>query len=154
VNKEFTWPSGQGALGSSGVVQGVQNTNGGITYAEVTFAKQTHLPTAAVEGAKPGYVSISSNTVAKSISSGFSTTATAPDLAGALAFTKMTGYPISTVSYVLVCSRYKDSAEGALVKDYLTYAAGDGQSESDALGFAPLPAALDQQVLASIATIS
>jgi phosphate transport system substrate-binding protein len=154
VNKEFTWPSGQGAVGSSGVVQGVKNTNGGITYAEVTYAKQAGLPTAAIEGAKQGYQSISSATVAKSISSGFSTTGTAPDLAGALSFTKMTGYPISTVSYVLVCSKYNNAAEGALVKDYLTYAAGDGQSEADALGFAPLPASLDQQVLTSIATIS
>lgn len=154
VNKEFTWPSGQGAVGSSGVVQGVKNTEGGITYAEITYAKQAQLPTAAVEGAKKGYVSISSDTVAKSIGSGFSVTGTAPDLAGVLDFTKMTGYPISTVSYVLVCSKYGNTAEGALVKDYLTYAAGDGQSEADALGFAPLPTALDHKVLSSIATIS
>ncbi|HVT64363.1 MAG TPA: phosphate ABC transporter substrate-binding protein PstS [Mycobacteriales bacterium] len=154
VNKEFTWPSGQGAVGSSGVVQGVKNTDGGITYAEITYAKQAQLPTAAIEGAKKGYVSISSASVAKSINSGFSVTGTAPDLAGALDFTKMTGYPISTVSYVLVCSKYKDSAEGALVRDYLTYAAGDGQAEADALGFAPLPSKLDQQVLTSVATIS
>jgi phosphate transport system substrate-binding protein len=154
VNKEFTWPSGQGAVGSSGVVQGVKNTEGGITYAEITYAKQAQLPTAAIEGAKKGYVSISSATVAKSIGSGFSVTGTAPDLAGVLDFTKMTGYPISTVSYVLVCSKYGNTAEGALVKDYLTYAAGDGQSEADALGFAPLPTALDHKVLSSIATIS
>ena len=51
----------------------------------------------------------------------------------------MTGYPISTVSYVLVCSKYKNSGEGSLVKSYLTYAAGDGQSIAPSLGFAPLP---------------
>ena len=153
VNKEFTWPSGQGAVGSSGVVQGVKNTNGGITYAEITYAQQAQLPTAAVKGAKGGYVSISADTVAKSINSGFEVTGTAPNLAGALSYTKMTGYPISTVSYVLVCSTYADSAEGSLVKDYLTYAAGDGQAEADPLGFAPLPAALDQKVLSSVATI-
>jgi phosphate transport system substrate-binding protein len=154
VNKEFTWPSGQGAVGSSGVVQGVKNTNGGITYAEITYAQQAQLPTAAVKGAKGGFVSISADTVAKSINSGFEVTGTAPDLAGSLSFTKMTGYPISTVSYVLVCSKYSDAGEGTLVKDFLTYAAGDGQSEATALGFAPLPSDLDQKVLASIATIS
>lgn len=154
VNKEFTWPSGQGAVGSSGVVQGVKNTNGGITYAEVTYAKQSQLPTAAIKGADGDYVSISSAAVAKSIKSGFEITGTAPDLAGSLSFTKMTGYPISTVSYVLVCSKYSNAAEGRLIKDFLTYAAGDGQAEADALGFAPLPSTLDQQVLSSIATIS
>jgi hypothetical protein len=41
-----------------------------------------------------------------------------------------------------------------LVKNYLTYAAGDGQSEGPALGFAPLPKALDTQIQASVATIS
>ena len=153
VNKEFTWPSGQGAVGSSGVVAGVKNTNGGITYAEITYAKQAQLPTAAIKGTTGGYVSISAENVTKSINSGFTLTGTAPDLAGALSFADMTGYPISTVSYVLVCSTYADSAEGSLVKDYLTYAAGDGQAEADPLGFAPLPAALDQKVLSSVATI-
>ena len=154
VNKEFTWPSGQGAVGSSGVVAGVKNTDGGITYAEITYAKQAQLPTAAIKGAKGGYVSISSGNVAKSINSGFTVTGTTPDLAGTLSFPEMTGYPISTVSYVLVCSRYTDADQGSLVRDYLTYAAGDGQAEADALWFAPLPSALDQKVLASIATIS
>jgi phosphate transport system substrate-binding protein len=155
VNKEFTWPSGQGAQGSSGVVQGVKNTPGGITYAEVTYAQQDSLPTAQVEGnTSSGYQAISAASVTKSINSGFTVTGASPDLAGALSFTKMTGYPISTVSYVLVCSKYSNSAEGALVKDYLTYAAGAGQAKSASLGFAPLPASLDRKVLASIATIS
>lgn len=154
ADKELSWPSGQGAEGSSGVVAGVKSTDGGITYAEITYAKQNSLPTVAIKGASGGYESISSATVAKSIQTGFSVTGTAPDLAGALDFAKMTGYPISTVSYVLVCSKYSDAKVGAAVKEFLTYAAGDGQSQSDALGFAPLPSSLDQKALTSIATIS
>ncbi len=151
------WPSGlpgQGATGSAGVVQGVKNTNGGITYAEITFAKQNNLPTASVKGATGGYQSISAATVAKAIGSGFSVTGTGNNLAGTLSFTKMAGYPISTVSYVLVCSKYKDSATGAAVKGYLTYAAGTGQSEANALGFAPLPSSLDQKAQTAISSIS
>ena len=41
-----------------------------------------------------------------------------------------------------------------LVKGYLTYAAGAGQSEANALGFAPLPSALDQKAQTAIASIS
>jgi phosphate transport system substrate-binding protein len=59
------------------------------------------------------------------------------------------------VSYVLVCSKYKDAAEGSSVKSYLTYAAGtSGQAQAGPLGFAPLPAALNTKVLSSVASIS
>jgi phosphate transport system substrate-binding protein len=154
VNKQLTWPAGTGATGSSGVAQDVKNTVGGITYAEITYAQQDNLQTAAIKGSTGGFVAISAASVAKSINSGFSITGTGNDLAGALSFTSMTGYPISTVSYVLVCSKYKNSGEGALVKGYLTYAAGAGQSEASALGFAPLPKALDTKTLSSVASIS
>ncbi|HWA65258.1 MAG TPA: phosphate ABC transporter substrate-binding protein PstS [Mycobacteriales bacterium] len=156
VDKQFTnWPTGTGATGSSGVAAGVKSTQGGITYAEITYAQQDNLQTAAIKGFGSSYVPLTAANVAKSIQSGFATTATAPDLAGTLSFDKMTGYPISTVSYVLVCSKYNNAGTGALVKNFLTYAAGaSGQAEGPALGFAPLPKSLDQQVLSSIATIS
>jgi phosphate transport system substrate-binding protein len=154
VDKTLNWKGGQGATGSDGVTQGVSKTEGGITYAEVSYAKQDNLPTAAIKGAKGGYVNISGASVAKSIDSGFATNGTGNDLAGTLSYTKMTGYPISTVSYVLVCSKYSDSAKGAAVKKYLAYAAGDGQQEADALGFAPLPSDLDTKVQASVNSIS
>lgn len=155
VNKTFSnWPVGTGATGSSGVAQGVKSTPGGITYAEITYAQQDKLQTAAIKGASGGYVAISAATVAKSINTGFSVTGTGNDLAGALSFTAMKGYPISTVSYVLVCSKYSNASEGTLVKNYLAYAAGAGQSEATALGFAPLPKALDTKAQASVASIS
>lgn len=154
VDKTLNWKGGQGATGSDGVTQGVKQTEGGITYAEVSYAKQDNLPTAAIKGAKGGYQNISGSSVAKSIQSGFTITGSGNDLAGSLSYPKMTGYPISTVSYVLVCSKYQDSATGAAVKKYLTYAAGEGQQEADALGFAPLPTALDDKVQQSINTIS
>jgi phosphate transport system substrate-binding protein len=155
VNKQFSnWPTGTGATGSSGVAQGVKSTPGGITYAEITYAQQDNLQTASIKGSSGGYVKISPATVAKSINSGFSVTGTGNDLAGSLSFTSMTGYPISTVSYVLVCSKYKNSGEGALVKNYLTYAVGAGQSEAAPLGFAPLPSSLDSKAQSSVASIS
>jgi phosphate transport system substrate-binding protein len=155
VNKQFSnWPVGTGGVGSSGVATDVKNTVGGITYAEITYAQQDGLTTAAIKGASGSFVNISAATVAKSINTGFTITGTGNDLAGSLSFTAMKGYPISTVSYVLVCSKYKNAGEGALVKGYLTYAAGSGQSIASSLGFAPLPKALDTKALASIASIS
>ena len=152
-DKELNWPAGQGATGSDGVVQGVKNTEGGITYAEVSYAKQNGLPTAKVKGASGDFTEISGDTVSQAIESGFTVTSTGDDLAGSLDFTKMQGYPISTVSYAIVCSKYKDSAKGSLVKAYLKYALTDGQSKADELGFAPLPSSLADKAAASIATI-
>jgi phosphate transport system substrate-binding protein len=154
ADKTLNWPAGQGASGSDGVTQGVKQTEGGITYAEISYARQDNLPTAAIKGAKGGYVNISGASVAKSIKSGFQVTGTGNDLAGTLTFNHMTGYPISTVSYVLVCQKYNDPATGAAVRKYLQYAAGSGQQEANALGFAPLPTSLDRKVLASINTVS
>ena len=153
-DKSISWPSGLGANGSSGVVQGVQKTDGGITYAEVSYAKQNNLPTAKVKGAQGDFTDISSSTVSQSIDSGFTVTGTGNDLAGKLDFTKMTGYPISTVSYVIVCSHYSDAAKGALIKAFLTYAVAAGQQQADALGFAPLPAALVAKAQSTIAALS
>jgi phosphate transport system substrate-binding protein len=152
-DKQLDWPSGQGATGSDGVTQGVKNTEGGITYAEVSYAKQNNLPTAKVKGAGD-FTDISGSTVSQAIESGFSVTGSGNNLAGTLDFTKMQGYPISTVSYAIACSKYKDAAKGSLVKAYLTYAVTDGQAKAEQLGFAPLPSSIAEQAKTSIASIS
>jgi len=145
---------GQKATGSDGVVQGVKQTAGGITYAELSYAEQNNLPTAKVKGAGD-YTEISATTVSDALASGFTTTGTGGDLSGKLDFAKMTsGYPISTVSYAIVCTKYADAAKGKLVRAYLDYALSTGQDNADSLGFAPLPSELGSQAKHSIDGIS
>jgi phosphate transport system substrate-binding protein len=146
--------SAQGAKGSAGVAAGVKQTTGGITYVETSYAKAQSLPTASIKG-EGDYVDATSATVSTAIGEGFSVTGTGNDLAGAMAYAKMaTGYPISTVSYAIVCSKYKDAAKGSLVKSYLGYAVTTGQAAADGLGFAPLPSDLATKALASVTAIS
>jgi phosphate transport system substrate-binding protein len=145
---------GQAATGSDGVTAGVKQTDGGITYSEVSYAQQNHLATAKVKG-EGDYTDISSDSVSQALASAFTVTGTGNDLAGKLDFTKMTaGYPISTVSYALVCSQYSDAAKGKLVKAYLDYAVTTGQETADSLGFAPLPTDLASKAKTSIDSIS
>jgi phosphate transport system substrate-binding protein len=153
ASKQPAFPVGQGAAGSSGVVAGVKQSDGGITYAEISYAQQNNLPTAKVKNASGSYESISGQTVSDAIGSAFSITGSGMDLAGALDFAKMSGYPISTVSYALVCSQYKSSSKGQLVKDYLDYVLGDGQSQAASLGYAGLPTDLLAKSKASIDSI-
>ena len=136
-DKELSWPTGQGATGSDGVVQGVKSTNGGITYAEVSYATANSLPTAAVSVKDNDYVSLTSDTVSQAIAS-----------------KGLNGYPLSTVSYVIVCSHYSDSRTAAAVKDYLGYALDAGQDAAEQLGYAPLPSAIVTKARAALDSVS
>jgi phosphate transport system substrate-binding protein len=139
-DKALNWPSGQGATGSDGVVQGVKSTDGGITYAEVSYATANNLPTAAVSAAGGKFVALTADTVSRAIETGFAPTGAGPNVVGPIDVQKLSGYPLSTVSYAIACSHYSDSAVAARVKAYLGYALGAGQDAAEQLGYAPLPA--------------
>jgi phosphate transport system substrate-binding protein len=154
-NTTLTWPkgSGQAAAGSDGVTQAVAQTTGGITYAEQSYVKGS-LKAADVKSAGGSYVKLSPDTVSTSIGDGFTVTGTGGDLSGTLDFGKMTGYPLSTVSYVVVCQKYSDAKVGSTVKAYFKYAVSDGQQFASQLAFAPLPQSLVTKVESSLGSIS
>jgi phosphate transport system substrate-binding protein len=147
--KEVPWASGQGKKGSDGVTAGVKQTAGGITYAELSFASANGLPVAAVKGAGSDFVEPTAAEVSKALES-FKVTGTNGDLGGTVDYKTTAGYPISTVSYAIVCSSYADASTAALVKGYLGYAVSQGQQAAEGLGYAPLPTALTDQVKASL----
>ncbi|MDQ1697493.1 MAG: phosphate transport system substrate-binding protein [Frankiaceae bacterium] len=152
-DKELNWTSGQGAMGSDGVVQGVKSTNGGITYAEVSYADANNLPTASVAAGKGDFVTLSSDTVSQAIDSGFTVTGSGNDVSGQVDFAKLQGYPLSTVSYAIACSHYAKGDTAALIKAFLGYVLGDGQSGVDALGYAPLPSSVLGRSKAAIQSV-
>jgi phosphate transport system substrate-binding protein len=151
--KELTWPGGQGATGSDGVVQGVNATNGGITYAEVSYATANGLPTAAVGTGGGQFVDITAETVSDAIDTGFTPSGPGDDVVGEIDVAKLSGYPLSTVSYAITCTSYEDEATGQRVKAYLSYALGDGQSAAESLGFAPLPATVVDAATAALENV-
>jgi len=153
ADKTLNWPSGQAAKGSDGVVAGVKQTDGGITYAEVSFAKQNSLPTAKVKG-NGDFTELTGANVSQAIDSGFTVSGSGNDVSGNLDFTKMTGYPISTVSYAIVCQKYSDAAKAKLISQFFTYVVTDGQSAADQLGFAPLPQSLVDKSKAAAGSIA
>ena len=152
TGKTLQWPAGQGKKGSDGVTAGVKQTTGGITYAEASFAMAGKLPVAAVKGSGE-FVELNAANVSKAIA-GFQVSGTGSDLAGSVDYGTASGYPISTVSYVIACTASHDAAKANLLKAYLTYAVTAGQRDAEALGFAPLPASLVARDQASIAGLS
>lgn len=153
-DKELNWPAGQGATGSDGVVQGVKSTNGGITYAEVSYATANNLPTAAVSTTGTSFVPLTAATVSQAIETGFTPTGQGSDVTGPVDVEKLTGYPLSTVSYAIACAHYSSAATADRVKAYLGYALGTGQASVEKLGYAPLPAGVVTKSQAALDSIS
>jgi ABC-type phosphate transport system substrate-binding protein len=63
-------------------------------------------------------------------------------------------YPIVTYSWILAYKKYADARKGNALKDVLTYCLADGQKESEALGYIPLPAKAREKVQAALANIA
>ena len=151
-----TWPVqvGQGANGTSGVVQTIQAAPGTIGYADASavgtlgkvslgVGSEFNAPTAdaaaATVAASPRDTTRADGDIVVNIDR--TTTATG-------------AYPAILVSYLVVCNTYP-ADKGDLIKGYATYASSaDGQSKAaTAAGSAPIPDTLATDVAASIAAI-
>ena len=63
-------------------------------------------------------------------------------------------YPIVSYTWILAYKKYSDAKKGHAVKDVLSYCLTDGQKESEALGYIPLPIKVRDKVQAALANIS
>ncbi len=63
-------------------------------------------------------------------------------------------YPIVTYSWIIAYKKYTDAKKSKALKDVLTYCLTDGQKESGALGYIPLPAKVREKVQAALANIA
>jgi phosphate transport system substrate-binding protein len=154
TGKTINWPAGTGAQKSAGVAAKVKQTPGAITYVEQAYATQNQLPLAKIKnGGNAIALTTASVTaaIAEATISGSGNNLVAdvnytPSAAGA--------YPISTLSYVIVCSTYGSDAKVPLLKGFLTYAVGAGQAAASSLGFSSLPSPIAAKDAAAIAAIS
>ena len=146
---------GQGREGSQGVADAVTRTDGGIGYAEFSYAVKASLPTAKIDSGS-GPVELSKDTASKAVSTA-KVVGTGNDLSLSIDYGQNTpgAYPLVLVTYEIVCTKYSDPATGTFVKNFLNYTISDaGQSVLPGLGYAPLPAALAAKVKTAIASVS
>jgi phosphate transport system substrate-binding protein len=154
--KELKWPASiQGAKGSDGVTQAVAGSEGAITYAEVSYATSSGLGIAKVKNGAGEYAALTAETVSKALE-GASVPDNGNDLKVKYDFANTTAgaYPITALSYEIVCSTGNDAGKLALLRAFLTYDATTGQSVADSLGFAPLPAAISTKVTTAIGALA
>jgi phosphate transport system substrate-binding protein len=148
----ISWPSTVHAGdGNSGVAQVVKATPGAIGYVDYATAKASGLTSATVKNQAGDYVAPTS---AAASAAGAGVTL-APDLTfHAVWGTGATTYPITYQSWVMVYEKQPNASDVAMLKAYIGYLLGAGQSLLDQLGYAPLPSSIDSASKAQLSKIT
>jgi phosphate transport system substrate-binding protein len=151
----FPYQTGEGAQGTSGVVDAVTNGTGTIGYADASKAGDLGV----------AKIKVGDEFVAYSAEAAAAVVEESPLVEGRdandLAFkinrttTDPSHYPLVLVSYSIVCNEYADAAQGELVKAYISYITSDEgqQVAAESAGAAPLSADLQAQVAESLSAI-
>ena len=152
------WPvkGGEGAQGTSGVIEAVTNGKNTIGYADESQAGDLSVASIKVGEA---YVAPSADAAAKVVDVSPRVDGRAEnDMAVEVdrTTTESGAYPLVLVSYVIACPTYADEAKSELVKGYLTYVLGtSGQSAAaEAAGSAPLSASFGKDAVAVVDKIA
>ena len=147
----INWPhSARAADGNSGVAQVVKSTAGAIGYVDLATAKASGLSYASVQNSAGDYV-VPSSASASAAAAGVTV---APDLTfHAVWGTGATSYPITYQSWILVYKHQSNANTTAMLKAYIGYLLGPGQSLLAPVGYAPLPASIDSKAKAELSKI-
>ena len=148
ADKDVAWPTGQGAKGSDGVTAIVKQTEGAITYAEVSFAAAGGLGVASVRNSAGRFV----RPTPAGVTAALDDARVPSDLRVEVTFLPESpdAYPISTATWALVQARPSNPERGALIRSFLLYALGPGQQAAARLSYAPLPRALAVRAQAAV----
>jgi phosphate transport system substrate-binding protein len=138
LGTSVNWPVGLGGKGNEGVSGQVKQTQYSIGYVELVYAIQNHLPYGKVRNAagsfvKPDLPSVTAAAAAaaENMPDDFRVSITnAPG---------KNAYPIASFTWLLIPSKIQDAAKGKVIKDFLHWMLGPGQSYTEALTYAQLP---------------
>ncbi|MER5395894.1 phosphate ABC transporter substrate-binding protein PstS [Streptomyces sp. NPDC002599] len=153
--KAWQAKGGQSAQGSAGLAQQVNQTPGAISYFELSYAtgdiKSVALKT---DAAAPAKATVENAT--KAISSA-KVVGTGNDLALEMNYkpTADGAYPLTLVTYEILCEKGNKADTLAATKAFLTYIASeDGQKQLTAAQYAPIPAEIITKVRSTISNLS
>jgi phosphate transport system substrate-binding protein len=130
------WPVGTRSKGNEGVTASVMMTPGAIGYIEYGYAKSQNLPMAILENKAGNYVAPTTESAQAALA-----TAQFPDnlIAWVPDPEAKDAYPIATYTWMICYKKYTDKGKFDTLQNLLTYCMTEGQKESEALGYIPLP---------------
>ena len=151
ADSTINWPkSAHAGNGNGGVAQIVKSTPGAIGYVDYADAKASGLTYASVKNKEGNFVAPSSS-AASTAAAGVSV---APDLTFHSVWANgANAYPITAQSWVLVYQKQSSANTSKMLQAYIGYLVGDGQQLLTQLGYAPLPASIDQKAKAQLSQI-
>jgi len=161
TGKEFKGGAGTGAKGNEGTSAAVKNTEGAITYNELSFAMEEGLYAAEIKtpasrkSRRP--VRIGTDSVGKTITGAKiigKGNNLVLDLSSFYNPSDDDVYPIVMATYEIVCSKYPDPQVGQAVKAALQATVGPGQIDLDKNGYIPLPPDFQAKVSSAVDAIS
>jgi phosphate transport system substrate-binding protein len=151
VDKSVKWPTGTGAKGNDGVAACIKQNAGAIGYVEQAYALANNFTFASVKNEAGAYVAPTLDST--------SAAGDGLDIPEDLRFstinaTGKTAYPITATTFLLVyqdmCKAGLDAGKAKLVKAWLDYAEGDGQTVAGELQYAKLPDAIHTAAKAKV----
>lgn len=147
THKLPAWPVGSKSKGNEGVTGSIKTTPGSIGYVEFGYADNNGLKMAALENKaekfiKPTIASFQAGLEGAEFDENL--IAWIPDPAGD------TAYPIVTFTWLLCYKEYDSAQKLKALKEVILYCLGDGQKESEALGYIPLPASVVEKCKAGL----
>ncbi|WAL73245.1 phosphate ABC transporter substrate-binding protein PstS [Kitasatospora sp. YST-16] len=150
--KAWAGQGGQSANGSAGVAALVKQTKNSISYVELSYAQTNKLNSAAINTGASKPVEATAANAAATLASA-KVVGTGADLALDIDYaTKAEGnYPITLVTYEIVCDKGNKADSLPVLKSFLNYTVSDaGQQAIGAVGYVPLPAELATKVKSHI----
>ncbi len=139
-NASVDWPTGLGAKGNDGVAGLIKQQKGALGYIELIYAVKNNLPYGSVKNKSGAFVKAN----LQSVSAAAAALKTMPaDFR--VSITDMPGndvYPISTFTWLLVPSKFSDSAKQKAMTGLLKWAITTGQNSVEALDYAKLPSSV------------
>jgi phosphate transport system substrate-binding protein len=152
TSSTINWPANsRGGDGNGGVAQIVKSTAGAIGYVDYADAKAAKLTFASVRNQEGKYIAPSPASA--------SAAAAHDQVKQDLTFSSVwqpgaTSYPITYQSWDLVYARQPSASDVKNLKAYLGYLLGAGQNLLPQLGYAKLPASVDQQAKSQLSQIT
>lgn len=151
VNTLPNWPAGTRSKGNEGVTASVMTTPGAIGYIEYGYAKSQNLPMAMLENKSGSFV----EPTTASAQAALATAQFPEDLIAWVPDPDVKdAYPIATYTWLICYKQYHDKGKFQTLQGLLTYCLTDGQKESEALGYIPLPTAVADKAKAAIQNIT
>jgi phosphate transport system substrate-binding protein len=140
----------QAGQGNPGVAQIVGQTEGAIGYVDLADATAAKLSTASIENAAGKFVAPTLEAAAAAVEN----SPVKADLTyNPINASGAASYPITSPTYIIVYEKQTDHKQGTALKSFLQYIYDKGESQANAAGYAPLPAAVVTKATAQLGKI-